>query len=47
MPRHGIAGDESRQVKRLMGFHEFEVFRGKSAVYADVPRVRRCAKMRH
>jgi hypothetical protein len=23
------------------------VFRGKSAFYADVPRVRRCAKMRH
>jgi len=40
-------GDESRKVKRLMGFYEFEVFRGKSAFYADVPRVRRCAKMCH
>lgn len=26
-------GDESREVKRLMGFYEFEVFRGKSASY--------------
>lgn len=39
--------DESRKVKRLMGFYEFEVFRGKSAFYADVPRVQTCAKMRH
>jgi len=39
--------DESRKVKRLMGFYEFEVFRGKSAFYADVPRVRRCTKMPH
>ncbi|XP_070151922.1 alpha-tocopherol transfer protein-like [Polyergus mexicanus] len=37
--------DESREVKRLMGFYEFEVFRGKSAFYIDVSRVQMCAKM--
>lgn len=46
MPRYGIAM-KVREVKRLMGFYEFEVFRGKSVFYADVPRVRRYAKMRH
>lgn len=32
--------DESREVKRLMGFCEFKVLRKESAFYADVPRVR-------